>query len=49
LLFELEHTEIRRSHPNFQRAEVFLRAAARRLDRNTMLRVYGFDPELAGP
>ena len=47
LLFELARAEIRRLHPDAGEHEVFFRAAARRLDRDTMLRVYGFDPERA--
>jgi hypothetical protein len=33
-------------YPRAGEREVFLRVAARRLDRETMLRVYGWDPDL---
>jgi hypothetical protein len=52
LVFELNETlmgsqmaEIRARHPEASGREVFLRMAARRLDRETMIRVYGWDPE----
>ena len=35
----------RRLHPEASDREIFLRAASRRLDRATMIRVYGWDPE----
>ena len=35
---------VRRLYPNASDREVFLRAAARRLDRETMIRAYGWDP-----
>ena len=35
---------IRRSHPAADDREVFLRRAARTLDRQTMVKVYGWDP-----
>jgi hypothetical protein len=35
---------IRRAHPDADDREVFLRRAARSLDRATMIRVYGWDP-----
>ena len=34
----------RRLHPHANDREVFLRAAAHRLDREIMIRVYGWDP-----
>lgn len=34
----------RRLHPDASEREIFLRAAAHRLDRDTMIRVYGWDP-----
>lgn len=36
---------VRSAHPGATDREVFLRAAARRLPRDWMLRVYGWDPE----
>ncbi|MBI3680269.1 MAG: hypothetical protein HY235_07705 [Acidobacteria bacterium] len=36
---------VRREYPNAGEREVFLRAAALRLGRDTVLKVYGWDPE----
>lgn len=36
---------IRRAHPDADDREVFLRRAARSLDRETMVKVYGWDPD----
>ncbi len=36
---------VRSQYPEADEREVFLRLAARRLDRETMIRVYGWDPE----
>lgn len=36
---------IRRTHPEAGDREVFLRRAARVLDRQTMVKVYGWDPD----
>ncbi|MBI2214426.1 MAG: hypothetical protein HYU52_12340 [Acidobacteria bacterium] len=36
---------IRMRHPNASERETFLRLASMRLDRDTMIRVYGWDPE----
>jgi hypothetical protein len=47
MVFETARAEIRRQHPGIGEREVFLRTAARHLDRDTMLRVYGWDPETA--
>jgi hypothetical protein len=47
MVFETARAEIRRQHPGIGEREVFLRTAARHLDRETMLRVYGWDPETA--
>ncbi len=46
--FETAEAEERRRHPGISEREVFLRAASRRLDRETMMRVYGWDPRSAG-
>ena len=45
MLMELVSSEIRRLYPHASEREVFLRRAARRLDRETMIRAYGWDPE----
>ena len=34
----------RKLHPGASDREIFLRAASHRLDRETMIRVYGWDP-----
>lgn len=47
MVFETAKAEIRRRHPGIEEREVFLRAAARHLDRKTMIRVYGWDPQSA--
>jgi hypothetical protein len=44
-VFETAQAQIRRQHPEIGEREVFLRAAARHLDRETMMRVYRRDPE----
>jgi hypothetical protein len=36
---------VRRMYPAASEREIFLRVAARRLDRETMRKVYGWDPE----
>jgi hypothetical protein len=40
----LSETGVRSVHPDADEREVFLRAAARRLDRDLMIRAYGWDP-----
>lgn len=47
MAFETAKAEVRRQHPGIDEREVFLRTAARHLDRETMIRVYGWDPESA--
>jgi len=42
----LQRASVRSMYPEAGDREVFLRVAARRLDRDTMLRVYGWDPDL---
>jgi hypothetical protein len=42
----LQRSSVRSMYPDAGEREVFLRVAARRLDRETMLRVYGWDPIL---
>jgi hypothetical protein len=44
----LAEAGVRRRHPAADAREVFLRVAALRLDRGTMIRVYGWDPEEHG-
>ena len=48
MLMGLVKGEVRRLYPQADEREVFLRMAARRLDRETMIRVYGWDPESHG-
>ena len=45
MLMRLAEENVRRLNPGLSDREVFLRAAARRLDRETMIRAYGWDPE----
>lgn len=45
MVFETAEAEVRRQHPGIDEREVFLRTAARHLDRETMMRVYGWYPE----
>lgn len=42
----LQRSSVRSMYPEAAEREVFLRVAARRLDRETMIRVYGWDPDL---
>jgi hypothetical protein len=42
----LQRASVRSMYPHADEREIFLRVAARRLDRDTMIRVYGWDPEL---
>ncbi len=42
----LQRSSVRAMYPDADEREVFLRVAARRLDRDTMIRVYGWDPDL---
>ena len=44
----LSETGVRAAHPEADEREVFLRAAARRLDRDLMIRAYGWDPQAHG-
>ena len=45
MLLALQESDVRRLYPNASGREVFLRVAARRLDRDTMIRVYAWDPK----
>ena len=49
LLYELSLQDVRRCHPHAGEREVFLRMAARHLDRDLMLRAYGWHPDLGTP
>ena len=40
----LQRSSVRSMYPDAGEREVFLRVAARRLDRETIMRVYGWDP-----
>jgi hypothetical protein len=44
LLWRMTEAEERRLHPQATDREIFLRVAAHRLDRETMIKVYGWDP-----
>ena len=46
-LMGLAEENERHRRPQAGERELFLRAAARRLDRQTMIRAYGWDPEAA--
>jgi hypothetical protein len=45
LLRRLAEASERKLHPQADDREIFLRVVARRLDRETMLRVYGWYPD----
>ena len=44
MLFRLQEADVRSLYPGAADREVFLRVTARRLDAETMRRVYGWDP-----
>ena len=46
LVLKAAEAGVRQMYPDAGEREVFLRAAARRLDRETMVKVYGWDPRL---
>jgi hypothetical protein len=48
MLMALSEENVRKLYPHASEREVFLRSAARRLDRETMIRAYGWDPQEAG-
>ena len=48
MLMALTEANVRRLYPQASEREVFLRAAARHLDRDTMIRAYSWDPRDAG-
>jgi len=49
MLYRLSLSDVRRLHPAASEREVFLRMVARRLDRELMLRAYGWHPDLGTP
>lgn len=48
LATELARAGERMRHPQASEREIFLRAASRWLDRDTMIGAYGWDPEADG-
>jgi hypothetical protein len=48
LAMELARAGERLKYPSASEREIFLRAASRWLDRETMIRVYGWDPPADG-
>lgn len=48
LTFKMAEAGVRALYPDASCRDVFLRAAARRLSRELMLRCYGWDPESDG-
>lgn len=42
----LQYASVRSMYPGAGEREVFLRVVSRRLDRETMIKAYGWDPEL---
>ncbi len=44
-MLHFAESDVRRLYPKADEREVFLRLAARHLGRETMIRVYGWDPE----
>jgi len=47
-LIRMQQAAVRRMYPDAGEREVFLRTAARRLPRDLMIRVYGWDPKVHG-
>lgn len=45
MVLKLSEAGVRWAYPHADDREVFLRVAARHLDRETMIRAYGWDPE----
>jgi hypothetical protein len=42
----LQESSVSSIYPDADEREIFLRVAAKRLDRETMIKVYGWDPDL---
>jgi hypothetical protein len=49
MLWSLVESNVQQGYPGADQREVFLRTAARFHDRETMKRVYGWDPDHAKP
>ncbi len=47
MLLRMSLADVKRQHPNASEREAFLRMAARHLDRDLMLRAYGWHPDLS--
>jgi hypothetical protein len=47
-LNELARAELRRRYPEASAREIDLRLASRTIDRETMIRAFGWDPEVHG-
>jgi hypothetical protein len=47
-LLQMYEAGVRLEHPRASEREIFLRTAARHLDRTLMIRAYGWDPALHG-
>ena len=45
IFWQLVEGSVRREYPQAGEREVFLRTASRHLDSETMIRVYGWDPD----
>ena len=48
LMIRFSEAGVRAAYPHASEREVFLRAAARRLPRDLMIRAYGWDPDSDG-
>jgi hypothetical protein len=46
LVLQMYEAGVRLQYPEASEREIFLRTAARHLDRDLMVRAYGWDPEL---
>ena len=46
MLLRMSLADVKKQYPEANEREVFLRMAARQLDRQTMLRAYGWHPDL---
>ena len=46
MLLRMSLADVKRQYPKADEREVFLRMAARRLNRDVMLRVYGWHPDV---
>jgi len=48
MMMRMAEAGVRAQYPEADEREVFLRATARRLDRETMIKAYGWDPKADG-